>query len=66
MTYSFGSLASATDHIDFSNNNGATWIYTPVVDGNGAEAVVTSVRLRPQGTMAASAAVTFRLRYRIK
>lgn len=66
LTYSFGSLASATDDIDFSNNNGASWTYTPVADGNGADAAVTNVRLRPQGTMAASAAATFRLRYRIK
>jgi hypothetical protein len=66
LTYSFTSLASATDDIDFSNNNGSTWTYTPVADGNGADPAVTNVRLRPQGTMAASAAVKFRLRYRIK
>jgi len=53
LTYSFGSLASATDHIGFSNNN-------------GADAVVTNICFCLQGTMAASAAVTLRLRYRIK
>jgi hypothetical protein len=53
LTYSFGSLASATDHIGFSNNN-------------GADAAVTNICFCLQGTMAASAAVTLRLRYRIK
>jgi trimeric autotransporter adhesin len=66
LTYSFTSLASATDNIDFSNNGGASWIYTPVADANGADPAVTNVRLRPQGTMAASSSATFRLRYRIK
>jgi hypothetical protein len=66
LTYSFTSLASTTDNIDFSNNNGASWTYTPVADANGADAAVTNVRLRPQGTMAASSSATFRLRYRIK
>lgn len=66
LTYSFTSLTSATDNIDFSNNGGASWIYTPVADANGADPAVTNVRLRPQGTMAASSSATFRLRYRIK
>jgi hypothetical protein len=66
LTYGFTSLASTTDNIDFSNNGGATWTYTPVADANGADPAVTNVRLRPQGAMAASASATFRLRYRIK
>jgi hypothetical protein len=66
LTYSFTSLASTTDNIDFSNNSGASWTYTPVADANGADPAVTNVRLRPQGTMAASSSATFRLRYRIK
>jgi hypothetical protein len=66
LTYSFTSLASATDNIDFSNNSGTTWTYTPVADANGADPNVTTVRVRPQGTMAASSSATLRLRYRIK
>ncbi len=66
LTYSFTSLASATDNIDFSNNNGTTWTYTPVADANGIDANVTTVRLRPQGTMAASSTASFRLRYRVR
>ena len=66
LTYAFTSLSSATDNIDFSNNNGSTWTYSPVADANGADLSVTTVRVRPQGTMAASASATVRLRYRIK
>ncbi len=66
LTYSFTSLASATDNIEFSNDGGTTWAYTPVADANGADAAVTNVRMRPQGVMTASSTLTFRLRYRIK
>jgi hypothetical protein len=66
LTYSFTSLASATDNIDFSNNGGTSWTYTPVADGNGVDANVTNVRVRPQGAMAASSSATLRLRYRIR
>jgi trimeric autotransporter adhesin len=66
LTYSFAGLASATDNIDFSNNGGTNWTYTPVADANGADPAVTTVRVRPQGTMAASSSATLRLRYRIK
>jgi hypothetical protein len=66
LTYSFTSLASVTDNIDFSNNGGASWTYAPVADANGVDPAVTTVRLRPQGTMAASSTASFRLRYRIR
>jgi len=66
LTYSFISLASTTDNIDFSNNGGASFTYTPVADANGADAAVTTVRVRPQGTMAASSSASVRLRYRIR
>lgn len=66
LTYTFTSLASATDDIEFSNNGGTTWTYTPVADGNGADAAVTTVRMRPKGVMAASSTLAFQLRYRIK
>jgi len=66
LTYGFTSLASTTDNIDFSNNGGASWTYAPVADANGVDANVTTVRLRPQGTMAASSTASFRLRYRIR
>jgi hypothetical protein len=66
LTYGFTSLASATDNIEFSNNGGTTWTYTPVANANGVDPLVTTVRIRPQGTMAASSSFSVRLRYRIR
>lgn len=65
LTYSFVSLASATDDIEFSNNNGTSWTYTPVAGANGTDPAVTTVRLSPKGTMAASSTLSFKLRYRL-
>ena len=65
LTYSFISLASAADDIEFSNNNGLSWTYTPVTGANGTDPAVTNVRLRPKGVMAANTTLQFRLRYRV-
>jgi uncharacterized repeat protein (TIGR01451 family) len=35
LTYTFTSLGSTTDDLEFSNDNGATWTYTPVPDASG-------------------------------
>ncbi len=66
LTYTFTSLASTTDNIEFSNNGGTTWTYTPVANFNGVDPLVTTVRIRPQGIMAASSSFAIRLRYRIR
>ena len=50
LTYTFTSLASTTDSIDFSNNGGSTWTYTPVPDANGYDSAVTNFRVTPTGT----------------
>lgn len=65
LSYSFSSLASSGDNIDFSNNGGASWTYRPSANANGVDPAVTHVRLRPQGTMAAGSSFSFRLRYRV-
>lgn len=66
LTYTFATLGSAADNIDFSNNNGATWTYAPTANGNGTDPNVTTIRVRPQGTMAAGSTIGLRVRYRIK
>lgn len=66
LTYTFAGLGSTTDDIEFSNNNGSTWTYTPTANANGVDPAVTHVRLRPKGTMAAGSTFNFRLRYRIR
>lgn len=50
LSYTYTSLASATDGIAFSNNGGATWTYTPVPDANGYDSNVTNFRVSPTGT----------------
>jgi hypothetical protein len=51
LTWTFTSLASLTDDIDFSNDGGATWTYVPTAGADGTDAAVTAIRLRPKGTM---------------
>lgn len=68
LVYTFTSLASGTDDIAFSNNNGATWTYTPVPDGNGFDPSVTHVRITPRGTMPAAGGgdPSFTLQYQVR
>ncbi len=66
LTYSFTSLASATDDLEFSNNGGASWSYVPTPDADGVDAAVTHVRIRPKGSMAAGSSFTINLRGRVQ
>jgi len=52
LTFTYASPGSTVDDLEFSNNGGATWTYTPVPDASGYDAAVTNVRLRPKGRMA--------------
>ena len=54
LTYTFTSLASTTDDVEFSNDGGATYTYTPADIGNGTDPAVTHIRVSPQGSLAAS------------
>ena len=67
LTWTFTALNSATDDVDFSNDSGATWTYVPVPDANGYDAAVTTLRLRPKGTMPGNAGGNpyFELRFRV-
>jgi hypothetical protein len=69
LTYTFTSLASNTDDIEFSNDNGTTWTYTPVVGPDGSDTNVTNIRINLKGTFVADAATpdpSFTLRFRVK
>lgn len=66
LTYSFTSLSSATDSLEFSNNDGATWAYVPAADAQGCDAGVTGFRVRPGGALAAGRSFTLRVRYIIE
>ncbi|HTO70092.1 MAG TPA: hypothetical protein VMR31_09555 [Myxococcota bacterium] len=68
LTYTFTSLASTTDDLDFSNDGGTTWTYTPVANGAGCDLAVTNLRVRPRGTFAADSGTpdpSFTLRFRV-
>lgn len=50
----FVAIGDATDCVEFSNNSGTSWVYTP----NGAfDPAVTSIRFKLTGTMNGAAAV---------
>lgn len=69
LSCTFTSLGSATDDLEFSNDNGATWTYTPVPDANGYDANVTNIRVNPKGVMRASDGTnnpTFTLRFQVR
>ena len=66
LNYSYVTLASLTDNVDFSKDAGATWSYVPVPDATNADALVTTIRIRPQGAMAAGSSFTIQLRYRVR
>lgn len=65
LTYSFVSLSNAADDIEFSNNGGTSYAYTPVANANGTDPAVTHVRLRPKGSMAAGSSFNVAIRYRV-
>ena len=52
LTYTFTSLASTTDDVDFTKNGGAdNYQYVPVPDASGVDPLVTHIRIRPKGAM---------------
>ena len=65
LTYTFTSLASTTDDVEFSNNGGTTWTYVPVPDVNGVDTTVTHMRIRPKGAMAAGSSFSLYFGYRV-
>jgi hypothetical protein len=65
MTFSFVSLASLTDDVEFSSNNGATWTYVPVPNAFNVDPLVTNVRMNPKNSMPSGSAISFKLRYRV-
>lgn len=66
LIYTYTSLASLTDSIEFSSDNGATWTYVPVIGAGGIDASVTTIRAKLTGTHAAGGAFTLRFRVKVK
>ena len=49
LTYTFTSLGSTTDDLEFSSDGGTSFTYTPTPDANGIDANVTDIRINPKG-----------------
>ena len=67
LTYTFTTLSSFADDVDFSNNGGATWVYVPTPGANGCDNNVTNIRINPKGTFASGltgADPNFQVRFR--
>ncbi len=54
LSYTFISLSSTTDDVDFSADGGVSYTYVPVPDADGFDANVTHLRVTPKGTFNAS------------
>jgi hypothetical protein len=46
-------LDSSTDDIEFSNNNGLSFDYSPSPDNEGLDKKITHFRINPNGTLLA-------------
>lgn len=57
LTYTYVALGDTGDDLEFSNNGGASFGYTPVDDGTGADPDVTHIRINPKGAFSARSAV---------
>ena len=68
LGYTFTSLGSAADTLEFSNDGGTTWTYTPTPNVNGTDPAVTNFRIAPTGAFAANAgtAPSFTIQFRMR
>jgi uncharacterized repeat protein (TIGR01451 family) len=62
LTYTFTSLGSGSDQLEFYD--GSSWTYTPIPDANGYDAAVRGIRVKPTTTFATSG--SFQIRFRVK
>jgi hypothetical protein len=54
LSYAFESLGSTTDNISFSNDNGASYVYTPIPNVDGYDSAVTDIKVSLSGPFNAS------------
>jgi uncharacterized repeat protein (TIGR01451 family) len=67
LSWTFTALNNATDDLEFSNDGGVTWGYSPAADAEGCDSTVTHIRLSPKGTMPGNGSGDpyFELRFRV-
>jgi uncharacterized repeat protein (TIGR01451 family) len=66
LTYSFTALNNDADKLEFSSNNGGSWLYHPTADADGCDAAITNFRVSPSGSFAANSSFTLHARFLIK
>lgn len=70
LNYNFIALNSSNDDLEFSNDNGASFNYSPIADSNGIDRAITHFRIKPKGTFLAPAvgqtATQFTVRFRVQ
>jgi len=70
LTYVFTALDSTTDSIEFSENNGLNFDYSPSPDSDGIDERITHFRINPTGTflapVAGESANQFSIKFRVQ
>jgi hypothetical protein len=69
LNYQFVSLASTTDNLSFSNNNGVSYSYIPTPDAAGLDSQITNIRINMTGQFLANSGSgnpSFSLKFRVK
>lgn len=65
LSFTYTSPSSSSDDVDFSSG-GANWSYAPVAGDPVTQGMVTAVRFRPRGRMAAGSSYTISIPYSVK
>ena len=63
LAFTYGGGTSLTDDVEFSSDNGSSWLFLPTA---GTQAQVTHVRLKPRGAMAAGSNFKLSVAYKVK
>ncbi|MEE4537339.1 MAG: hypothetical protein V2J51_02460 [Erythrobacter sp.] len=66
LSYTFTNLAANGDDLEFSNDGGASFAYTPATDGDGCDGDITDFRVRPEGAFAPGEELRLRVRFIIE
>jgi len=69
LSYSMSSLASTTDNISFSNDNGVSFVYTPMPSVDGYDSAVTDIKVSLSGPFKASSGAphpSFSISFRVR
>lgn len=67
LTYAFGGLSSGFDDLEFSDDGGVSWTYTPTDTGDGTDPSVTHIRVNPKGAFSANGGIppSINMRYEV-